>query len=278
VTSEQLRAARVDVHRIRRWVADGRLHREHRGVYAVGHPGRSVLGDYMSAVLAAGSSAVLSHRSAAYLLRLLPGGPPPPEVTISTFAGRTRPGIVLHRVRELHVLDTSQLHAIPVTIVPRTLLDLAPALSPSELTRACHEAWIHHHTSPRQIEACTARNASKPGAHCLRRALGADVTLSVLEDEFLTLLRSHDLPAPRTNVDHRGDRVDCHWPQLGLTVELLSYRFHGSRHAFEQDVARRRRSNHSAFTYGDVSERSEQTIAEVASLIAHARAAVSASA
>jgi len=47
-------------------------------------------------------------------------------------------------------------------------------------------------------------------------------------------------------------------------VELLSYRYHGSRHAFEADIARRRRSSHIAFTYGDVFERGDQTAAELA--------------
>jgi len=89
------------------------------------------------------------------------------------------------------------------------------------------------------------------------------VTLSVLEDAFLALLEKHGLPAPRTNVDRHGDKVDCHWPELGLTVELLSYRFHASRVSFEADVARRRRSDHLAFTYGDVLERSAQTVAEL---------------
>jgi len=89
------------------------------------------------------------------------------------------------------------------------------------------------------------------------------VTLSELERGFLKLLRAHGLPRPRTNIDHLGDKVDCHWPQLGLTLELLSYRFHASRAAFEQDVARRRRSNHVAYTYGDVFERAGQTIADL---------------
>ena len=60
--------------------------------------------------------------------------------------------------------------------------------------------------------------------------------------------------------------MDCHWPELGLTVELLSFRFHASRHAFEADVARRRRSNHIAFTWGDVFERGAQTMAELAAI------------
>ncbi len=101
----------------------------------------------------------------------------------------------------------------------------------------------------------------------LRTALGSDVTLSFLEDAFLGLLTAHELPLPRTNIDHHEDKVDCRWPQLDLTIELLSYRFHGSRQAFENDVARRRRSNHLAYTYGDVVDRRARTAAELRPLL-----------
>jgi predicted transcriptional regulator of viral defense system len=43
----------------------GKLHRVHRGVYAVGHRLLSADGFRMAAVLACGPGAVLSHRSAA---------------------------------------------------------------------------------------------------------------------------------------------------------------------------------------------------------------------
>ena len=267
ITREQLLAAGVDRDRIRRWVADGRLHRVHVSVYAIGTPVPSLRGDYMGAVLACGPGAVLSHRAAGQLMRILPGSGARPEVTVPTDAGRRRPGIVVHRVHALHPRDTATFEGIPVTTVPRVLLDNALRLTLAELTRACHEAWIHHRTTPADILACIDRNPRKHGAARVRRALGEDVTLSVLEDAFLRLLRRHGLPIPRTNIDRAGDKVDCFWPRLGLTIELLSYRFHGSRRAFEADVARRRRSNHIAFTYGDVVERGPQTAKELVPLL-----------
>jgi hypothetical protein len=270
VSTRDLREAGVDKACTGRWLADGRLHRMHHGVYAVGHPGRTTLGDCLAAVLACGEGAVLSHAPAAHLLKLRRGATPPPEVTVPTLGGRRRPGIVIHRVRSLPAGDDFELDGIPITTVPRTLLDLAPALRPEELARACHEAWVHHRTRPHHVEACITRNPRKPGAAKLRRALGADVTLSELEAGFLRLLRAHGLPLPRTNIDLRGDKVDCHWPQFGLTIELLSYRFHATRAAFEQDVARRRRSNHVAYTYGDVFERPAQTVADVARRLSRA--------
>jgi hypothetical protein len=258
-----------DRNRITRWIADRRLCPVHRGVYAVGHVAPSLRRDYLAAVLAAGDGAVLSHMAAAHLLRIVRGAAPPPEVTIPVTAGRRRPGITIHRSR-LHHLDVSELDHIPVTIVPRIMLDLAPRLTPRGLARACHEASVRHDTTPDQIEACIARNPRRPGTAKLRHALGSDVTLSVLEDVFLELLASSDLPSPRTNIDHRGYKVDCHWPALGLTIELLGYRYHRSRQAFDADLVRRRLSGHIAFGYGDVVDHAHRTAAEMRALTARA--------
>lgn len=268
VAWRQLVAAGIDPDQIKRWLRDGRLRRVHHGVYAVGHTAPSLFGDLMAAVLACGDGAAASHASGAQLLSVTRTVPRWPEVTVPTTAGRRRPGIVVHRVRALPARDVCTHHGIPVTTVPRVLLDLAPRLSPPDLARACHEAWVHHRVRPTAIEACIARNPGKKGAAKLRRALGTDVTLSLLEDVFLALLRTYGLPRPRTNIDHHGDKVDCHWEQHGLTVELVTFRYHATRYAFEKDNARRRRSNHIAYTYGDVVERPAATAADVAKRLA----------
>jgi hypothetical protein len=111
------------------------------------------------------------------------------------------------------------------------------------------------------------RNPHKPGIAKLRHALGSDVVLSPLEARFRRLMREHGLPSPRTNIDVGADKVDCHWPEQGLTVELHSYRFHATRHAFEDDIARRRRSNHVPFSWGDVFDRGPRTAGEIATLL-----------
>ena len=275
VAWRQLVDARIDRHQIQRWLEDGRLRAVHRGVYAIGHIAPSVQAGFMAAVLAGGAGAVLSHRAAAYLLKLLRlSWPPRPEITVPTTAHRRRRGIIIHRVRALDPRDVCVVDGIPVTVVPRVLLDLAPSLEPADLTRACHEAWVHHRVTPEHIEACIARNPRKPGAAKLRHACGADVSLSKLEDVFLKLVKAHGLPLPRTNIDVRGDKVDCHWPDHGgLTVELHSYRFHASRYGFENDITRRRRSRHLAFSYGDVVDRADATAAELRELLDEAAAA-----
>lgn len=54
-------------HRVLREVRAGRLHRLHRGVYAVGHRRISIRGTCLAAVLSCGPGALLSHGSAAWL-------------------------------------------------------------------------------------------------------------------------------------------------------------------------------------------------------------------
>ncbi|MBW8060531.1 MAG: type IV toxin-antitoxin system AbiEi family antitoxin domain-containing protein [Solirubrobacterales bacterium] len=67
VARRQLLAAGLGSRAIEGRIDAGRLHKLHRGVYAVGHERLSQRGFWMAAALAAGESAVLSHRSAAAL-------------------------------------------------------------------------------------------------------------------------------------------------------------------------------------------------------------------
>ena len=271
ISHAQLLGAGVDRDRIKRWRADGRLRPVHRAVYAVGHRAPSALADLMAAVLACGDDVRASHRSTLHARGVLKVRPAKPEVSVPTAGGRRQPRIVVHRGASFAPGDTLIFQGIPMTTVPRALLDVALSLDAEALCQACHEAWIRCRVSPPQIEACIARNPTKRGAAKLLLACRADPTLSELERGFQRLLRRHRLPPPRTNIDRNGDKVDCHWPDPGLTIELLSYGFHASRWAFEHDTARRRRSNHLAYTWGDVFERPAQTAAELRRLLATRR-------
>jgi hypothetical protein len=107
--------------------------------------------------------------------------------------------------------DATIWRGIPVTTVPRTLLDLAGVLSEEALARACHEAGIRHGTTPAQVEAVLARRPNSPGAAKLRAVLRGEVrvTLSKLESKFLERLRRAGLPLPDTNRRAGTHRVDC---------------------------------------------------------------------
>jgi very-short-patch-repair endonuclease len=98
------------------------------------------------------------------------------------------------------------------------------------------------------------------------------VVLSRLEGRFLEHLRELRRPLPRTNRRVGGYRVDCRWPEHHLTVELNSYRYHGSRHAWEADHDRQREAyargdQFRSYTWGDVFERPTRMRAELCELL-----------
>ena len=97
----------------------GRVLLIHRGIYAVGHRPPSPLAAAMAAVLACGPDAVLSHRSAAAIWRMVLRWQLPIDVTAPS--RRTHPGIRVHR--SAHAKTTTR-HGIPTTTPAQTLLDL----------------------------------------------------------------------------------------------------------------------------------------------------------
>ena len=237
VTSQQIQ------QRLRR----GTLLREHSGVYRVGHRAPSVEARYLAAVLACGDGALLIGRPGAYLWRLMIGSPPHPEV-IALVKRKVR-GVRTHRVRRIDPEDATPCRGIPVTTVPRTLVDLAGVLPQEELARACHEADVRYKVAPEKVEAVLARLATRRGAGTLRRILHGEtrVTISRLEAQFLTVLQNDGVPLPETNCPVGGRRVDCRWPANRVTVELDGYTYHRSRHAWETD----RRREREAYARGD---------------------------
>ena len=275
----ELLEAGITAAQIESRLASGALLREYRGAYRVGHRAPSVEARYIAAVKACGEGALLSGRAAAFLFGLLRGAaPPPPEVTAPT-ERRVR-GVQTRRSRRMDPREATIWRRIPVTTVARTLVDLAAVMTPDELGRACHEAGVRHRTTPAEVEAVLARRRNRPGAGGLRQVLRGDVrvTLSKLEARFLRRLREAGLALPETNRLAGERRVDCRWPDLRVTVELDSYRYHQSRHAWEQD-RRREREAHARgdqfrrYTYGDVVERPAAMMDELRGLLSAHRPA-----
>jgi predicted transcriptional regulator of viral defense system len=271
VTRRQLRAAGLSDGEIKQRLGTGALLRVYRGVYRVGHRAPSVEARYMGAVLACGEGALLCGRPAGYLFGALKGAAPPPEVMART-ERRVR-GVRTRRAR-IHPRDATTWRRIPVTTLPRTLVDLAAVLDVDDLARAFHEAEVRHRTKPAQVEAVLARQPNSPGAARLRAVLRGDapIMLSKLERRFRALLRQARLPPPVTNRPAGGHWVDCRWPAQRLTVELDSYRYHHSRHAWEQDrhrerQARARGDQFRRYTWHDVYEQPQQMLAELRTLL-----------
>ncbi len=205
---------------------NGRLHRLHRGVYAVGHIAPSNARRWMAAVLAlgaasgrSGATAALSHRSAAELWGLLRPSNGPVDVSMSSRGGkRNRRGIRIHRPVALAASEITVLRGIPVTSSARTLADLRAVVPRGEFRRAVRQAdFLGLPTGP---------------------DVGSDRTRSELERRFLWLCRRHRLPLPAVNLRVGWLTVDFCWVEQKLAVETDGYRAHRGRAAFEEDRAR----------------------------------------
>jgi very-short-patch-repair endonuclease len=240
VTKAQVLAAGMSSSGVGRRLERGRLHRVHRGVYAVGHTAHSFRSLCMAAVLACGDGAVVSHRSAAALWRLLDPIDGPIHISVPSRSGRAkRRGIRIHRCPSLSTQQMTRKHNIPVTNPARTIADLRSELEAPQWRRAVRQAEV----------LGLGTGLDEPSAP----------TRSPLEDRFLTLCRRYRLPPPEVNVRVGRWEVDFLWRDQRLVVETDGYRYHRGPTAFEDDHRRDldlRSQDHDVlrFTYREVAK------------------------
>lgn len=227
-------------------VRNGRLHRVHRGVYAVGHARLAPRGRLWAAVLACGGvcAAVLSHRTAAACWDLLPSPAGRIEVTTLRESASTA-AIHVHRSHTLDPLDdiVHEHDGLPVTTVTRTLVDLAGILTPHRLQRVCHRAEVLRRLDAAELLARLDRLPGRP-SRSLRAALATlavaepDITRSELEERFLALVARAGLPPPKVNAMVGGYEVDFLWADARLIAETDGAASHLIPTAFERDRRR----------------------------------------
>jgi hypothetical protein len=182
----------------------------------------------MAAVLASGSDACLSHRSAARIWRLIPPGAEWAEVTSPPPRRARRNGIVCH---EGVVAEDEQdvVDEIPVTSPFRTIFDLAAILEPRAVERAFHEAEVQELTDRVSLPMLLERYPGRRGARTLRAVLGSNdpvgITRNDFEEAFLALIDVYGLPrssltaaaftAPRSASRPTGSATASSSPRAG---------------------------------------------------------------
>jgi hypothetical protein len=238
VSTSQLRALGLGASGARSRVARGRLHRRHRGVYAVGHGALTPDGHRSAAVLACGPEAALSHASAAELWNVGRSAATRYDVTVPTHR-RSRPLIRVHHA-PLPAAHVTVVRGIRVTTLARTLLDCADVLRPDALRRMVEAADRERLLDVRAVQAVLATANGRRGAGALRGLLGEQLagiefTRSELEVAFLRACADHGLPAPVVNARVAGVEVDALFAGARLVVELDSYAFHRTRAELQRD-------------------------------------------
>jgi len=210
----------------------GRLHRLHRGVYAVGHVPVSPYAHAIAAVLACGQGAALSHSSAATLWVVTKHWRSPLEVTARS--ARRHRDLRIHRSQTFTPRDITAHFGIPVTSPARTLLDIANRLSDAALIRAISDLRHARYMSLADLDELLARHPRSRASNRLRHHL-ADAprspTRSKFEDDFRLFIARYGLPEAEINTTIEGHEADVLFRAHRLVVELDGWDFHSGRDA-----------------------------------------------
>ncbi len=233
VARQQLVELGVSVRTIEDRLAAGRLVAVEEGVYAV----PPVLeydewGRWMGVTLTAPDS-FLSHISAAAAREFWSLPRSFETVTRPGNGGPVRHGgIVVYRSATLDG-DVEDLNGIPITTVPRTLLDLARiGISERALARAVREAIRLKRTSTAALTDFLIARKGFRGSRRLGTTLARYSGLplerarSGAEVYALEILRDAERPMPRLNQRIAGEEADLSWPSERLIIEIDGKPFH----------------------------------------------------
>jgi very-short-patch-repair endonuclease len=241
VTREQLNDLGYSDAAIERAVASGRLHACHRSVFAVGHQGLGRHGLCMAAVLFRGNGALISFQSAVWLWGLEGKLAIPVHVSVR-WRGHAQDAIGLHHCPALRDEDIAETERLPVTGVPRTLLDYASEAKTLRLERAIDKADRLELLDLAAIDRITDEVRGHRGRGPLLRAMTIyrekGFTRSGGEKRMLAALADVGVRRPSVNTFVEGYELDFFWEQERLAVELDSWEHHRGRQSFEEDRKR----------------------------------------
>lgn len=203
-------------------VARGTLTRRYPGVYSYGRGELSAEAGWMAAILACGPGAALAHLSVAELFEASRWPADPPHVIVPR-RHRTVEGIVIHHCLGLEQADVSEHRGIPITTIPRMLLDLSATHTPHQVAFVINRLAYRRRFDLRATLRTRMRAMGHPGTGVLARAIelhltGSAGTRSGLEDAFLALMAGH--PEPLVNTERLGYELDFRWEKRNLVVEI----------------------------------------------------------
>jgi Transcriptional regulator, AbiEi antitoxin/Protein of unknown function (DUF559) len=247
IRTSELEALGISRASISRWVARGRLRREHRGVYVYGGGALTQDGRLYAAQVAIGDDAAIGHVAAALLCGFWPYSPPPRIDVIVARPVRSRRGITVHSVVELPDDAVTVVRGVRVTTPARTVIGLAATLgSDRAFRRTVHEGQVKGVLRFTELATEFERApACVPGKTRLliELAAGPTKTRSGFEEWLVDLLRAGGYPRYETNADLPGlpawVEVDVVFRQQRLIVEVDGNAYHKTPWRQEQDAHKR---------------------------------------
>ncbi len=199
--------------------------------------------DLADDALACRGSAAALHGFDGFSLRA------PFDVLIPRNRNMRRIGHRIHTTNDLDLIDRAVVQGCSTTGGARTLIDLARTAPAEKLVAALdsglRDGIFSEDLLHRRIVAL--RRSGRVGIPKLLRVIeGKEITSgahSWLEREFLRIVDAAGLPRPLTQqvLSTAGDRlvrVDFHFPQTPIVIEVLGYRYHRSPSQMRRDAER----------------------------------------
>jgi Transcriptional regulator, AbiEi antitoxin/Protein of unknown function (DUF559) len=282
VRRDQLIAQGLSPSAIDRMVNIGDMTPATTGIYRV-IPSEDYVDLLRGAVLTL-PKAVVSHESAAHMLRFPKLPEMVPTVVVPSYTTHRFPGVTVRRCSDLEKSDVVTVEELAVTSVVRTFFDLGGLLRFKHWDAIGESLVIAGKMELASFADMTLRLArrGKPGsrhAHdFLEARAGHDPKATILERKGREVLARAALPTPSPEYPmpwRPGRRFDDAFPDAGVAIEWDSRAWHEQRAAMSVD---RRRDREAAahgwvvlrFTWEEVTERPHE-IAEAVRLLLHDR-------
>ena len=242
----QARARGVGEGQMRTRRARASLIAVQRGVYGTAGTPASWHQQLLAACLAAGPTAVASHRAAGVLWNLA-DAPAPVELTVPYTRGPRPRAAILHRSTDLRAVDVARRSGIPVTNPIRTVGDLG-AVAPG-LVKQAVERGIHSGLFTTTALWHLVDDLGRPGRRGLgvlrrtleQRSLGDARCDSLLEPLFADIASTAGVEVLYQHavvVAGRRYVLDFAIPAVRVCIEVDGLDAHGTRKGLDHDLAR----------------------------------------
>jgi hypothetical protein len=284
VRRDQLIAHGLSSSAIDRRITEGSLLPVIPGVYQV-FPSDDHI-DLMRGAVLALPKAIVSHQSAAHLLRFPRLPVLVPTVVVASHTTHRFPGVTVRRCDDLIRSDIVRVDGLPVTNTTRTAFDLAGVLKFKEFDAIGESLVMADRLDLAQLAEMTDRlsRKGKPGCRAAKDFLairaGGDLRATVLERKGRGILSTAGLPAPIPQYPIPWDprrRFDDAYPCCKIAIEWDSRAWHGQHAAMTADRRRdREAAAHSwvllRFTWEDIRDRPDEIVKTIATLLEERRA------
>jgi hypothetical protein len=282
ISSEQMYEQGASGIWITRATRKGVIVRDGPAVYRIGGVARTFPARAMSAVLSARGSALVSHRSAAFLHgfeRVLE--PLTVEITVPRHRRpRHRLGIRVHESLAFDLAEPTRRHGVPVTGAARTILDCAPVFATP--VRLLDDALRQRMVTWDELWGCyLAHNVFGRNVRPFRQILlerdGNVPPGGEFARRMADMLTAAGLPQPVFEhpvvVDGHVYYLDLAWPDRMVAVECNDAGSHHTPKAFRRDPMKRNRCqgagwNYLEYTWWDTVHESVEVLAQVAAALA----------